>query len=100
MSAPGPEGTPAQAFSLDVNSQIAPVGQTWPQRVQLGSQYPTRGTSTGVQMPSQPASVSAGCKALFGHTFMHSPQRIQRARNGFSSNAAGGRMSRSCGSAV
>ncbi len=51
-------------------------------------------------MPSQPASLNAGCRALFGHTFMHSPQRIQRARNRFSSSAAGGRISRSCGSAA
>ena len=51
-------------------------------------------------MPSQPASLNAGCRALFGHTFMHSPQRMQRARNRFSSSAAGGRISRSCGSAA
>ena len=42
--------------------------------------------------PSSPASMKVGCRALFGHTFMHSPQRMQRSRNCFSSTAPGGRM--------
>ncbi len=32
-------------------------------------------------MPSMPASKNAGWSALFGHTFMHSAQRMQRSRN-------------------
>ncbi len=39
----------------------------------------------------------SGCRALFGQTFMHSPQRTQRSRKLFSSSAPGGRMSRSSG---
>ena len=53
------------------------------------------GTTTGVHSPSSPASVNAGCSALFGHTFMHSPQRMQRCRKSLSRNAPGGRISRS-----
>ncbi len=39
---------------------MAPVGHTWPQSVQLNSQYPILGTRTGDQMPSSPASQSVG----------------------------------------
>ena len=42
-------------------------------------------------MPSRPASKIAGCKTLVGQTFMHSPQRMHRLRNVFSSAAPGGR---------
>ncbi len=45
-------------------------------------------------MPSTPASSTAGCRALVGQTFMHSPQRMQRLRKVFSSAAPGGRSSR------
>jgi hypothetical protein len=41
-----------------------------------------------------PASKNAGWSALFGHTFMHSAQRMQRSRNARSSTAPGGRMTR------
>ncbi len=59
-----------------------------------------RGTRTGVQRPSSPASVNVGCSALFGQTFMHSPQRMQRDRKNSSSSAPGGRSKRSCRSAA
>ena len=54
-----------------------------------------RGTSVGVQRPSSPASSSVGWSELFGQTFMHSPQRMQRERNSDSSSEPGGRISRS-----
>ena len=54
-----------------------------------------RGTSVGVHKPSSPACSSVGCSALLGHTFMHSPQRMQRERKSGSSSAPGGRSSRS-----
>jgi len=72
---------------------MAPVGQTWPQRVQPNSQYPIRGTSTGVQSPSRPASSSVGWSPPVMHTFMHSPHRTQLWRNVVSASAPGGRMS-------
>ena len=51
-----------------------------------------RAMRMGVQRPSIPASKNAGWSALFGHTFMHSAQRMQRSRNARSSTAPGGRM--------
>ena len=74
---------------------MAPVGQTCEHSTQLASQYPIRGTRTGVQRPSIPASEKAACNALFGQAFMHSPQRMHRERKYSSSSAPGGRRSRS-----
>ncbi len=51
-----------------------------------------RAMRMGVQSPSTPASKNAGWSALFGHTFMHSAQRMQRSRNARSSTAPGGRI--------
>ncbi len=51
-----------------------------------------RGTRIGVQSPSTPPSNAAGCRALFGQTFMQSPQRMQRSRKCGSSSEPGGRM--------
>ena len=72
---------------------MAPVGQTWPQRVQRYSQQPIRGTSNGVQRPSRPASSRAGCSPPVRQTFMHSPHFTQRRRKSGSGKAPGGRIS-------
>ena len=45
---PLPGAPRVQPFVSGVSGAIAPVGQTWPQRVQLGSHQPRRATSTGV----------------------------------------------------
>ncbi len=45
-------------------------------------------------MPSMPDSWSAGWMAFVGHTFMHWPQRMHRARNSSSSREPGGRIRR------
>ena len=55
-----------------------------------------RGTSVGVHNPCMPASSNVGWSELFGHTFMHSPQRMHRERKSLSSSEPGGRSSRSC----
>ena len=67
----GRSNSPRPSFSSSENSPIAPVGQTWPQRLQVYSQYPIRLTMTGVQSPSTPPSNRAGWITLVGHTFMH-----------------------------
>src|SRR3972149_11929506 len=48
--------------------------------------------SLGVHTPSMPASNKTGCSPLVLQTFIHSPQRIQSARNSFSFTAPGGRI--------
>src|SRR4030043_2074672 len=80
-------------FSSMVSSLMAPVGQTWVQSEQKYSQYPIRGLSTGVQIPSGPASSRAGCRPLVGQAFMHSLHLTHFWRNFGSGRAAGGRMS-------
>jgi len=46
---PSPLAPPrVHPFASGVSGAIAPVGQTWPQRVQLGSHHPRRATRTGV----------------------------------------------------
>ena len=45
----------------------------------------------GSPQPLEAGLAYAGCSALFGQTFMHSPQRMQRARKSDSSSAPGGR---------
>ena len=87
-------------LSSTVRRGMAPVGQTWPQSVHSYSQLlcskMKRGSSRGENMPATPASNTAGCKTFVGQTFMHSPQRMHRSRNVFSSSAPGGRSK--CGS--
>ena len=73
---------------------MAPVGHTWPQRLQVWSHPASRGTMRGDQMPSSPLSQRQGCRVLVRHTFMHSPQRMHFAENIFSGSAPGGRISR------
>ena len=72
---------------------MAPVGQTFPQVLQLVEQAANRGVITGVKMPSNPALNHTGCRVLVGHAFMHSPQRMHLAKNSASGVAPGGRMS-------
>ena len=39
----------------------------------MNSQYPSRGTRTGVQIPSSPASNQVGCRPFVEQAFMHIP---------------------------
>ena len=55
---------------------MAWVGQIWPQALQEYSQWPMRGTRTGVQRPVNPDSDIAGCNPPVGQTRMHSEQRM------------------------
>src|SRR5271169_1684150 len=76
---------------------MAPVGHTRLQSTQLYSQYPIPLMSTGVQIPSNPASDNDGWITLVGQTFMHSPHFIHLRRKSFSAREPGGLITRGCG---
>ena len=80
------------SFSTIEISRMAPVGQTWLQRVQFSSHQPILEIMIGVQSPSSPASNIAGCRTLVGQTRMHWSHLMHRRRNSSSATEPGGRM--------
>ena len=75
---------------------MAAVGHKCPQATQLSRHpaVPMRKLSTGVHKPSRPASRAAGWITPAGHTRMHWPQRVQRAKKSASATAPGGRTTK------
>ena len=53
-------------FSAMLKGRIAPVGQTWPQALQLDSQPAQSAFIAGVHSPSSPCSKPSGCSTWFG----------------------------------
>ena len=81
-------------FSSNVIGGIAPVGHTSIQALHVKLQYPSRGTSRGVNKFCRPPSNKLGCSPCVGHTRTHSPQRMHTDVKSVSS-APGGRIIRS-----
>src|SRR5688500_1951086 len=71
---------------------MAPVGHTWPQLLQLGSQPDQLGTACGVQRLLTPPEKLIGCSTSFGHALKHSPQRIHNCKKSLSGTLPGGRI--------
>lgn len=71
---------------------MAEVGQTDPQIEQLVAQAASRGTSAGLNSPSNPALNHIGWRVFVAQAFMQSPHLTQSRRNSGSGIAPGGRI--------